>query len=170
MTPVLEMLFSKKCLSDYVSSVLILDSDHLNSRVCVCVCVCVWGQQDACCGLSAYELQRLKNIGEREAFFSSLMLLQVSGHVDWNSNQHKIDRLVSLPPPPPPPPLSLSYHTLSVSPYSLFSVSLPLSVSDYLPMSPSSLCLSVLPFLSSPRSSPSRSVSLSLCLPHTSHI
>ncbi|XP_056441024.1 uncharacterized protein LOC130378164 isoform X2 [Gadus chalcogrammus] len=35
-------------------------------------------KKDACCGLSAYELQRLKNIGEREAFFSSLMLLQAA--------------------------------------------------------------------------------------------
>ncbi|XP_059922954.1 WD repeat-containing protein 76-like isoform X1 [Gadus macrocephalus] len=35
-------------------------------------------KKDACCGLSAYELQRLKNIGEREAFLSSLMLLQAA--------------------------------------------------------------------------------------------
>ncbi|XP_030237606.1 uncharacterized protein LOC115561598 [Gadus morhua] len=35
-------------------------------------------KKDACCGLSAYELQCLKNIGEREAFLSSLMLLQAA--------------------------------------------------------------------------------------------
>ncbi|KAK1883387.1 WD repeat-containing protein 76 [Dissostichus eleginoides] len=32
-------------------------------------------KKDACCGLSAYELKRLENIREREAFLSSLKLL-----------------------------------------------------------------------------------------------
>ncbi|XP_075336575.1 uncharacterized protein LOC142397106 isoform X1 [Odontesthes bonariensis] len=49
-------------------------------------------KKDACCGLSSYELKRLENIREKEAFLSSLKLLEVS---------------------------FLSYHTLSVSPFSV---------------------------------------------------
>lgn len=36
--------------------------------------------QDACTGLSAYELKRLENIAQKEAFLSSLKIWQVCGH------------------------------------------------------------------------------------------
>uniref|UniRef100_A0A8P4KSQ0 Uncharacterized protein n=2 Tax=Dicentrarchus labrax TaxID=13489 RepID=A0A8P4KSQ0_DICLA len=105
-------------------------------------------KKDSCCGQSAYELKCLENIREREAFLSSLKFLTVSGHVDWNSNQHKTDQLVSLSP-------SLYPITLCPSPPTLSFLSLPL------PLSLSYLCPAFSP---SPWSSPS------LCLPHTSHI